>query len=71
MEFGAKGFGLPSRFPVIIKQSVVEQLQLMRPEIEKAVKREVSKSGSVIAKALVNGLIENTKLDYKFSVNIS
>ena len=54
----------------VIKQAVTEQLTAMKPDIEKAVKKEVAKSGTAIAKAIMGGFTEALKVGYKFNITI-
>jgi len=54
----------------IIKQSCVESLALMKPEIEAAVKKEIRKSGGAIVKAIMLGFTESLKFDWNFKCNL-
>ena len=64
-------FALNRELRAVIVQAVKDQLEAMKPEIEKAIKREVAKSGSAIAKAIMGGFTEAIKVDYNFKVNLS
>lgn len=55
----------------LIKQAVIDQLTAIKPDIEKAVKKEVAKSGSAIAKAIMGGFTEALRVDYKFNISLS
>ena len=55
----------------LIKQSIIDQLQAMKPEIEKAVKREMLKSGPAVARAVMSGFSDSLKFDWQFKVGIS
>ena len=55
----------------VILASVKEQLEAIKPDIEKAIKKEVAKSGSAIAKAIMGGFTEALKVDYKFNITLS
>lgn len=55
----------------VVKQAIIEQITAMKPEIEKAVKKEMLKSGPAVARAIMSGFTESIKYDWNFKVGIS
>jgi hypothetical protein len=54
-----------------IIQTIQENLSSIKPDIEKAVKAELRKSGNKIASSMMEGLFEAIKYDFSFKVNLS
>ncbi len=55
---------------VIIK-TVQDNLEAIKPEISKAVKAELKKSGNKIASGMMEGLFDAIKYDFSFKVNLA
>lgn len=55
----------------VIKDACIAQLRAIQPDIDKAIKKEVAKSGGAIAKAIMAGFTEALKIDYNFKINIA
>src|SRR5579871_3665049 len=55
---------------VIIK-TVQDNLEAIKPEISKAVKAELKKSGNKIASGMMEGLFDAIKYDFSFRVNLA
>ena len=53
-----------------VKKTIIETIRGMQPEIEKAVRRDVAKSGSSLAKAMMSGFEDSLKYDWTFKVQI-
>lgn len=55
----------------VVLETAKGQIRAMIPEIEKAIKKEVAKSNSAIAKAIIGGFTDSLKVDYRFNVTLS
>jgi hypothetical protein len=55
----------------LIKKAIIEQIEALKPEVEKAVKKEMMKSGPAIAQAVMKGFSDSLKFDWNFNVGIS
>lgn len=53
-----------------VQRAIIDAVKAMEPEILASVKKEVSRSGPAIAKAMMDGFHRSVTYDWSFKVNI-